>query len=252
MPLKIGFSSCFFHADPARPIFKGKTLLYLEESLAHWVMSQGDLAYMVPTAPAHISLADLVAPLDALVLQGGSDVAPQSYGETPLKLEWAGDAVRDAYEIALLNEFRRQLKPVLGICRGAQLVNVAFGGTLIQDIPSQRLGAKKHRDWEAYELNFHNISFEKGSRIEALNPGLKSGRVNSIHHQGLRDLGKGLLVEARSEGDGLIEAISNGSGPWLYAVQWHPEFQNPKDTSLLSGLPLLKEFLSEAKKSRGK
>src|SRR5258708_37572975 len=97
MALKIGFSACFFHADASRPIFKGKTLLYMEESLAHWVMSEGDLAYMIPI-PAQKggpTLASLVEPLDGLVLQGGSDVSPQSYGEAPLDPAWNGDFVRD-------------------------------------------------------------------------------------------------------------------------------------------------------------
>src|SRR5580693_1998727 len=99
MKLKIGLSACFFHADPKRPVFKGKTLLYLEQSLARWVMAQGALAYLIPSpAPGPgVDLAALAGPLDGLVLQGGSDVAPGSYKEEALKPEWSGDAVRDLY-----------------------------------------------------------------------------------------------------------------------------------------------------------
>jgi putative glutamine amidotransferase len=249
MPLNLGLSACFFHADPNRPIFKGKTLLYLEESLAHWVMSEGDLAYMIPTPPrgGPVDLAALVQPLDALVLQGGSDVSPQSYGESPLNPAWGGDVERDRYEIALLKEFGRQKKPVLGICRGAQLVNVAFGGSLIQDIPTQVPGASQHRDWDAYDQNFHGIKFLPGSRLSGLFQGEAGGRVNSIHHQAIKELGPGLTVEARSEADGLIEAVRAESGPYVLALQWHPEFQDSDDSSLLDGKAVLRDFLEQAK-----
>lgn len=252
-PLKIGLSACFFHADPARPIFKGKTLLYLEESLAHWVMSGGALAYMIPTPPpeGRIDFEALAEPLDGLVLQGGSDVSPKSYGENPLKPEWSGDYARDRYEISLVGEFGRQGKPVLGICRGAQLINVAFGGTLYQDIPSQLPTAGRHRDWGLYEENFHALNFEGGSRLEELYPGKPGGKVNSIHHQAIRHLGGGLLVEARSAHDDMIEAVRSADGPWVYAVQWHPEFQNPADGSLLDGKVILREFLAEASRKKG-
>jgi putative glutamine amidotransferase len=99
--LKIGVSACFFHADPKRPIFKGKTLLYMEESMAHWIQSQGALPYLIPTAHQEggVRLRDYMIAMDGLILHGGSDVAPESYGEKALKPEWAGDFIRDQYEI---------------------------------------------------------------------------------------------------------------------------------------------------------
>src|SRR5438874_8910440 len=123
MPLKIGISASFFHGDPTRPIFKGKTLLYLEESLAHWVMSVGAFPYLIPSRynDAPVRLNDLIADLNGLILQGGSDLSPKSYGEKPLKPEWSGDEIRDRYEIELLKAFMSAKKPVLGVCRGLQL-----------------------------------------------------------------------------------------------------------------------------------
>ena len=105
--LKIGISACFFHADPARPIFTGKTLQYIEQSVAHWVASQGALPVMVPspdgdTSRGRVALADYADWLDGVVLMGGADVWPGSYGEEPLKTQWSGDRIRDEYETCLL------------------------------------------------------------------------------------------------------------------------------------------------------
>src|SRR3954449_11483128 len=149
--LRIGVAACFFHADPARPIFKGKTLLYLEQSLAHWLMAGGGVPLLLPTPAASIDARDLLAGLDGLVLQGGSDVSPISYGETPLRPEWSGDRVRDLYEMELFWECVVQAKPVLGICRGLQLINVALGGTLYQDIVSEHPNAILHVDAVLYD-----------------------------------------------------------------------------------------------------
>jgi putative glutamine amidotransferase len=251
--LKIGVSTCFFHADPQRPIFKGKTLIYAEQSLTHWIMSQDALVYLIPppAAQSPVTLQDLAAELDGLVLEGGSDVAPETYGETALRPEWKGDRVRDLYESALLREFVAQGKPVLGVCRGAQLINVAYGGTLIQDIELQVPKSLNHRDWDIYDRNFHSVEFAPGSKLAQLYPGLQKAKINTIHHQGLKDLGKGLKIEARSPDDGLIEAVRlESSTDWVFAVQWHPEFHDPSDRSLLDSGPILADFLGEVKKRR--
>mgnify|MGYP001600587135 FL=1 len=106
------------------------TLQYLEQSVAHWLMTADALVFMIPSIEGgglirrgNIRVADYVAELDGLVLQGGADVNPLTYGETPLKPEWEGDRARDMYEIDLLQEFVSAGKPVLGICRGLQLIN---------------------------------------------------------------------------------------------------------------------------------
>ena len=170
--LRIGISSCFFPADNQRAIFKGKTLLYSAQPLSDWILSKGALAYQIPSLPqgSPIKMSDFVSDLDGLVLQGGSDVAPQSYGEVPLKPEWGGDFVRDQYEKELFNEFRTQKKPILGVCRGLQLINVALGGTLYQDITTQveaaRTHNRVHRNWDIYD------HFRAGcmSGVASLNP----------------------------------------------------------------------------------
>jgi putative glutamine amidotransferase len=232
--LKIGISACFFHADPARPVFTGKTLQYVEQSIVHWVQSGGAMALMIPspagsTRRGGVTLAHYADLLDGLVLEGGSDMWPGSYGEEALRPEWNGDRVRDEYEIALAREFIERGKPVLGICRGLQVLNVAFGGTLYQDIALQKPGALKHRDAALYDQYYHAVELVAGTRLAQLYPRTPQVLVNSVHHQGIRDLAPYMIVEARCPNDGLIEAIryDNERGPirsYMAAVQWHPEF----------------------------
>ena len=117
------------------------------------------------------------------------------YGEEPLRPEWAGDRVRDEYEMALVRAFAAAGKPVFGICRGLQLINVAHGGTLYQDIATQKPGARVHRDAAAYDLNFHEVDVLPETRLASL---LQAGRhrINSVHHQGIKQLAAGFEVEA--------------------------------------------------------
>jgi putative glutamine amidotransferase len=251
--LKIGVSARLFHPQPDAKGIQSKTLQYLEQSVAHWVMSRDVLVFMVPTVDkdgllhrSEVRLADYARALDGLVLQGGADVSPSTYGETPLAPQWAGDRLRDVYEIELVHEFVEAGKPVLGICRGAQLINVAFGGTLYQDIPTQLAGSQVHVT-DAYEKHRHEIRFEPGSGLARLYRGVQRPSVTSIHHQSVKALGRGLRVEAWSEPDGVVEAIrANGRG-YVFAVQWHPEFHPPADETMLDSAPLLEEFLHAAR-----
>ena len=253
---RIGISSCFFHPDPHRPIFTGKTLLYVEQSMVHWVAAGGALPYPVPTLPDRRQgpiTDDLVADLDGLLLHGGSDVCPRTYGEEPLRPEWEGDEVRDRYEIELLLRFREAGKPVLGICRGSQVINVALGGTLHQDIASQVATERAHRDADLYDRNRHDVDIVAGSGLAALHPGVTRATVNSIHHQAVKDVGEGLVVEAVSSDDGVVEAVRlSGEDPtdYVVGVQWHPEFFDPADDGLLDTDPLRREFLERALATR--
>lgn len=210
-------------------------------------MSRNVLVFMVPTVDkeglihrSDIRVADYARVLDGLVLQGGADVSPSSYGEEPVKSEWAGDRLRDVYEMELVHEFVEARKPVLGICRGAQLINVAFGGTLHQDIPSHRT--------DDYEKHRHPIRFEPGSRLARLYAGIQNAGVSSIHHQSIKGLGRGLQVEAWSEPDGIVEAIRANGKSYVFAVQWHPEFHYPGDRATLDSVPILEEFLEAARR----
>lgn len=251
MPLpKIGVSASFFHADPARPIFKGMTLQYIEQNVAHWLMQRDVLALMVPSPDggtrrtgSRVTVDAYADALDGLLLMGGSDVCPATYGELPLRPEWNGDRIRDDYEIALLRAFVARGKAVLGVCRGAQVINVAQGGTLWQDLGTQVPHALNHRDWSLYERNCHATSLVAGSALAALYPSLRLVKTNSIHHQAIKDLGQELSVEAWSEPDHIIEAVRWTGASYLAGVQWHPEFHPQDDRSYIDDTPLLDDFL---------
>jgi putative glutamine amidotransferase len=212
--LRIGVSARLLHHAPQELGFRNKTLQYIEQSLAHWIMEHGAVAFMVPAvahdskhAARHLKVEHVVQELDALVLQGGADVAPQTYGQTPIDPRWHGDVVRDRYELALLRAFVAQKKPVLGVCRGAQLLNVAFGGTLYQDVATQCPAAHAHVDTDLYDQLEHDVTFLQGTQLTRLYPNASQLRVTSIHHQAVAELGKGMVVEAVSTLDGMVEAI---------------------------------------------
>jgi len=255
--LRIGLSARLLHHAPREMGFRGKTLQYLEQSIAHWLLAHDALAFMIPAvaqgasvARSSVSLGDYVRAIDGLVLQGGADVSPESYGEAPLREEWAGDRVRDLYEIELFWECAIQGKPVLGICRGHQLINVALGGTLYQDIGSQIEGAERHVDRDAYDRNEHDIEIVPGSGLARIYGMLKRASVNSIHHQSVKTLGRGLKVEAVSPADGVVEAIRWSGASYAVGVQWHPEFHPGSESRLLDGSPVLLDFLEQADRAR--
>ena len=260
--LLIGISARIYH--PITPVADiggifTRTLHYLEQSVAHWVLQPDALALMIPPVeregllqPSEVSLADYAQRLDGLVLQGGADVAPESYGETPLAPAWAGDRVRDRYEIELFNAFVAAGKPVIGICRGCQLINVAFGGTLYQDISTQVPTAIAHVDDARYDNQFHEVSLVQGSRLAGLYPGTHRAEINSIHHQAIKDLGRELSIEAVAVPDGLIEAVRWRGPSYVFGMQWHPEFmaQRQLHPEQLDGRPILREFLDAARARR--
>ncbi|WP_277186859.1 gamma-glutamyl-gamma-aminobutyrate hydrolase family protein [Caballeronia sp. BR00000012568055] len=254
--LRIGVSARIFHPEPGAKGLRGKTLQYLEESIAHWVMSRDVLVFMIPTVgtqgmlhPSNIRLRDYAKHLDGLLLQGGADVSPQSYEEATTRPEWPGDRVRDMYELELLHEFVESGKPVLGVCRGCQLINVAFGGTLYGDIATDVPTAGIHVN-EQYDQHRHSIRFPDGSTLANMFPHQREAIVNSIHHQAVKTLGRDLNIEAVSAEDGIIEAVRYRRSPFVVGVQWHPEFHRAGGAEMLDCTPLLDTFLRVARETR--
>lgn len=254
--LRIGVSARIFHPEPGASGLQSKNLQYLEESVARWVLSRDALVFMIPTLVSDglmslgtMRLRDYARHLDGLVLQGGADISPMSYSSTPTRPEWSGDRTRDMYELELLHAFVDEGKPVLGICRGCQLINVAFGGTLYQDIAMQVSGAIPHVHQD-YDRHRHAVAFVPGTLLGALFGIHAEASVNSIHHQAVRELGRDVLVEAVSPADGIIEAVRYRRAPFVLGLQWHPEFHRQTSADLLDCTAVLDAFLRAARETR--
>jgi len=254
--LRIGVSARIFHPEPGATGLRSKNLQYLEESIAQWVMSRDVLVFMIPTVntngllhPSNITLRHYARHLDGLVLQGGADVSPQTYSESPTRPEWSGDRARDLYELELLHEFVEAGKPVLGVCRGCQLINVAFGGTLYQDVATNVPAALAHVHTD-YDAHRHAIEFPPGSSLGRMFPHAQRPIVNSIHHQAVKELGRDIRIEAMSYPDGIVEAIRYDKADFVMGLQWHPEFHRAGGTDLLDCTPVLDEFLRAARETR--
>jgi putative glutamine amidotransferase len=166
--------------------------------------------------------AEVLDAIDGLLLSGGEDVDPAHYGHPPHPGLGRVDPVRDHFELAIFRDARARGMPVLAICRGIQLVNVAMGGTLWQDLPSERPEAVPHNQPGSRDERTHPVTIIPGSRLaEVL--AMTQCEVNSFHHQAIRELAPGLTISARAP-DGEIEGVEGDPAePWLLAVQWHPE-----------------------------
>ncbi|MGH7627614.1 MAG: gamma-glutamyl-gamma-aminobutyrate hydrolase family protein [Gemmatimonadaceae bacterium] len=201
-----------------------------------WVMSQryvlalaeaGGVPQLVPLLcddPATLRL--IYERLDGLLLPGGVDIDPSAYGAARSSLCGRTDPDRDRTELMLTRWAMAERKPVLGICRGVQLINVAAGGTLYQDIAAEHTGAIKHDYFPNGEQNprnqlVHEVELTAGSRLEDILT-VSGTRVNSMHHQGIRDLAPDLVAAARAP-DGVIEALESPDDAFVFGVQWHPE-----------------------------
>jgi putative glutamine amidotransferase len=232
---RIGVSPRLFHPEPGARGVHTKLLDYLEHSVADWLLERGALPFLIPL---NARIREYLDALDGVLLQGGADISPLAYGEQPRKPEWAGDPLRDRFEIELVQACVAAGKPLLGVCRGAQVINVALGGSLHQDIAAHRS--------DGYDAHTHEVRLEPGSGLARLYGELGPRRVVSIHHQAINRLGRDLVVEARSLEDDIVEAIRMYGKSYVCAVQWHPEFHGGRE-GFLEGGKLLDEFLAAVK-----
>jgi putative glutamine amidotransferase len=190
--------------------------------------------------------ADVVRTFDGVLLTGGADVLPSIYGETAHATFGAAEQGRDEYEIELVRLALDRDLPVFAICRGIQVLNVARGGTLIQDIPSEVTHAEPHDVREPRVAIAHDVWVAAGSLLERLmreRVDDESVQVNSRHHQAIKQPGEGLVV-AGTAPDGVIEAVEDPSKRFCLGVQWHPE--NFYRTGEFS--PLFEAFVRAAEK----
>jgi len=182
-------------------------------------------AQAVPVVLAAVAPGDaaaLLGRLDGLLLSGGADVDPSLFGARPHPKLGRVDRRRDDFELALVREALRRDIPILAICRGHQVLNIACGGTLIQDIPSELPGTLNHDAPGKRWHRSHAVEVVSGSRLRDI-LGREALRVNSFHHQAIERVGQGLVVSARCAEDGVIEGLEIPSRRFVVAVQWHPE-----------------------------
>ncbi len=196
----------------------------------------GGWPVLLPPALGPAALRGVLSRLDGVLFSGGGDLDPARYGAPPHPLAEGIDPARDAAELALVRWAVAEARPLFGICRGAQLLNVALGGTLYGDV-SEHPGALRHvYPSETPADRPHPVQVAEGSRLAGL-LGLPVLAVNSLHHQAVRAPAPGLRVTARAP-DGLIEAVELPEHPFAVAVQWHPESlpDAPEMQRLFAGL----------------
>lgn len=203
-------------------VWQGADRMRLSTNYIRSAEGAGLLPVAVPPLSDPAWAAEIVGASSGVLLTGGEDVDPSLYGEAPHKTVTGTNALRDATELALLAAAREQRRPVLAICRGLQLLNVAMGGTLVQDLPSQRPSDIRHDQPHDRTSRTHDVAIVAQSRL-ATATGTTAMAVNSYHHQAVGRLAPGLIVTATAP-DGVIEGAEvDDPDWWVVAVQWHPE-----------------------------
>ncbi|MDR1332198.1 MAG: membrane dipeptidase [Tannerella sp.] len=223
-----GVDSCDVDLRVRRPLIglsvsQNETASLLKATYINAILKAGGAPVLIPVTTDGAVLRDIVAGLDGLVMTGGEDVDPQWYGENPRQQLGAVDPERDVYDLKLIKLASDRNVPILGICRGEQLINVAFGGTLYQDLPSQRDGATlvKHVQKMPGRYASHKVSVVPQSQLAGVIGEGEHG-VNTFHHQAVKDVAPGFRAVAWSP-DSVVEAIEAWPEYPVLAVQWHPE-----------------------------
>lgn len=227
-------------ARRAKPEGFGRLEVVGGQSYAEAIVTAGGLPVFAPNPEPSLAEAYLER-VDGLLLSGGGDIDPAHFGALPDKQLGYVDAVRDAFELALYRAAKRQGKPVLGICRGLQVINVAEGGTLYQHLPDLPF-THQHSQQSADGGPLHRVTLMDSQLARAI--GRRELAVNSYHHQAIERLGDNLQAVAHSA-DGIIEAIEGTGSPFVLGVQWHPELR-AGDPEQLAPFKLLVQAASAA------
>jgi putative glutamine amidotransferase len=202
---------------------KGERCLnFLDLAYAECVERAGGLPLYFPSLIPPTFADEAVAMIDGLVLTGGADIHPSYYGEEINSPVILSPNQRTDFDLRLFHASLKADKPILAICHGMQIMNVALGGTLFQDIPSQVPGSLLHRGEKDSVPARHTVTVEAGSRLAKIMTGMVEFKVSSTHHQAVKALGKNLQISARAP-DGIVEGIELLDHPKFIGIQWHPE-----------------------------
>lgn len=223
-------------------MFPGYKRAYVNDDYVKAVAMAGGVPYIIPIVSDEDLAKEQISNVDALILSGGYDVNPLIYGEEPKQKLGAILPERDKFDLWLLKEACKMNKPVLGICRGIQLMNAAFGGTLNQDLSYDENCYIKHLQETSPSTAGHTVEIMEGSRLNSI-LGSKI-TTNSFHHQSLNRVAEGFKVTAKAK-DGTIEAIEKNGENFVMGIQWHPEMMSSSSPEMLN---IFKELIKNVKK----
>jgi putative glutamine amidotransferase len=226
--------------DPAQEL-----TLFLPQRYCRTIQEMGGIPLILPPIASQSGLHRILQRLDGVLISGGNfDIHPSYYGEKPIRALGVIKKERTAFELELVDLALSQNLPLLGICGGAQAINVALGGSLYQDIATQLPNAAKHELGVKRNKGGHSILIHSGTQLRQIVQ-RQTMEVNTTHHQAVRKVGKGLLVNATAE-DGLIEGLESSNHSFVLGVQWHPEILAPKDPCQRR---IFSSFISASKRS---
>jgi len=205
----------------------GRERVFIGQDYIKAIIQAGGIPIVLPLIESEDSICRQVDLIDGLMLSGGYDVDPHFYGEEPHHLLEATYRERDLCETVLVRAAAQKKIPILGICRGLQLINVAFGGSLYQDLTCIDKDLLQHRQKTNLHEGAHTVDLEKGTILEKIY-NQESIRTNSLHHQSIKKLAEGFKINAKSR-DGIIEGIEKMDQSFILGLQWHPELMFDAD-----------------------
>lgn len=220
-------------------ILAGTKRQYVSDAYIQSILYAGGVPILLPIITDQAAIVDQIAAVDGLLLSGGGDIQPQLFAEEPVPELGAVLPERDTHELALVKLAFAADKPLLGICRGCQVLNVALGGSIHQHLSGVKV---QHDQQSPGDYAGHTVILENGSRLS----GLWGDTVmtNSFHHQAIKAVAPGLKATAKAK-DGVIEAVEHAAAAFAIGVQWHPELMLEKHPAMLD---LFKAFVSIAKR----
>ncbi|CAM2941773.1 gamma-glutamyl-gamma-aminobutyrate hydrolase family protein [Hathewaya histolytica] len=225
-------------------MFPGYKRSYVNDDYVQAVINAGGIPFIIPFSKDKSLVEITVEHIDGLILSGGHDVFPLNYNEEPDQKLGEVFPERDEFDFALVAAAKKKQIPVFGICRGFQIINVAHGGTLYQDLSSREKKCIKHSQGHSPSLGTHSVKVEKDSMLASI---LGTDiRTNSFHHQIIKDVAPSLKAVAYAS-DGVVEAIESSAGEPIFGTQWHPEMMAATESSMLD---LFKHIINLAKNNK--